>query len=931
MSSKNDKKLFLLDGMALAYRSHFALINNPRMTSTGMNTSMVFVFTNTLLEIMAKEAPTHLAVVFDTNKPTFRDEVYPEYKAQRESMPEDIQNGFPYLDRVLAGFKVPVIRKDGFEADDVIGTLAQSAEAAGYLTYMVTPDKDFAQLVTENTLIFKPGRQGSDPEIQGVDEVLEKWGIAEIDQVVDMLGLMGDVSDNVPGVPGIGPKTAQKLIDKFGSVETLLDSTDQLKGKQKENLETFREQALLSKELVTINTEVPLEDVSIDNFVIQEKDDAILKEVFNELEFRILAQRVFGETQDAPASSGPQQSLSFNGEVAHEAEPVDPRNLKTLADVKHDYAIADTDAKIDTLIKDLKKQKTICLDLETSHLSSKSSEIVGIAISTKPHTGTYVPVPVDRDETLALLEKFRGVIEDSGIALIGHNVKYDLSVLKWHGFEWGGAIYDTMLAGHLTQPETRMRMDSLAESLLEYKAKPISDLIGERGKEQKSMRDVPVDEVAEYAVEDADVTLQLWAKLQPKIAEMGQTEVFEDVELPLLPVLVNMEYEGIRLDTDVLDQISSNLQKEIEQTRERIFELAGEEFNLNSPKQLGEIFFEKLQLDPNAKRTRKSKQYQTNERILTRLSNRHEIAEKVLHYRESTKLKSTYLDMLPGTVFEQTGRVHTNYEQAVTATGRMQSSNPNLQNIPVRSDQGREIRKAFVARDKDHTLLAADYSQIELRVVADISGDEAMKGAFERGDDIHDMTSMKVFDVDADGVTAEMRRRAKTVNFGIVYGISAFGLSDRLDIPRAQAVDLIESYFTQYPGIRDYMDTTIEFCRDKGYVQTVTGRRRYLRDINSRNATLRSAAERNAINSPIQGSAADMIKIAMAKIHDRIREEGLRSRMLLQVHDELVFDMHKDETEVLPALVEDEMKTAIELSVPIVVELGTGDNWLVAH
>jgi len=929
-NDNGEKKLFLLDGMALAYRSHFALINNPRMTSSGMNTSMVFVFTNTLLEIMTKEAPTHLAVVFDTNKPTYRDEIYPEYKAQRESMPEDISNGFPYLDRVLAGFKVPVIRKDGFEADDVIGTLAQSAESEGFLIYMVTPDKDFAQLVTDNTLIFKPGRQGSDPEIQGVDEVLEKWGIAEVDQVVDMLGLMGDTSDNVPGVPGIGPKTAQKLIAQFGSVETLLDSTDQLKGKQKENLETYRDQALMSKELVTINTGVPLEDVAIGDLVIKEKDDDILKEVFNELEFRVLAQRVFGEAAQGAPSSGPQQSFSFNGETAP-AEPIDPRNLKTLDDVKHSYEIADTDAKVDSLVKALKKQKTVCMDLETSHLSSKGSEIVGVAFSTKPHTGTYVPFPEDRDETIALLETFRDVFEDDGITLVGHNVKYDLSVLKWHGFEWSGQIYDTMLAGHLTQPETRMRMDSLAESLLEYKAKSITELIGERGKEQKSMRDVPLEEVAEYAVEDADVTLQLWAALEPKIAEMGQTEVFENVELPLLPVLVNMEYEGIRLDTDVLAEISDNLQTEIDGTRERIFELAGEEFNMNSPKQLGEILFEKLQLDPNAKRTRKSKQYQTNERILTRLANRHEIAEKVLHYRESSKLKSTYLDSLPGTVFEKTGRVHTNYEQAVTATGRMQSSNPNLQNIPVRSDQGREIRKAFVPRDKDHTLLAADYSQIELRIVADISGDEAMKGAFERGDDIHDMTSMKVWNVDQDGVTAEMRRRAKTVNFGIVYGISAFGLSDRLDIPRAQAVDLIESYFTQYPGIRDYMDSTIEFCRENGYVQTVTGRRRYLRDINSRNGTLRSAAERNAINSPIQGSAADMIKIAMAKIHDRIREEGFRSRMLLQVHDELVFDMHKDEADTLPSMVEEEMMNAIPLSVPVVVELGTGDNWLVAH
>lgn len=924
------KKLFLLDGMALAYRSHFALINNPRTTSSGMNTSMVFVFTNTLVEIMTKEQPTHLAVVFDTDKPTYRDEIFPEYKANRESMPEDIREGFPYLNRMLAGFNVPVIRKDGYEADDVIGTLAGIAESEGFETFMVTPDKDFAQLVTEKVKIFKPGRQGSDPEILGVDEVLESWGIAEVDQVVDMLGLMGDTSDNVPGIPGIGPKTAQKLIDKFGSVETLVDSTDQLKGKQKENVETYREQALMSKELVQIQTNVPLDDINIDDLKVQERDTEALQQLFGELEFRVLAQRVLGDAAGS-TDSGPQQSLSFNGEATPD-DIIDPSQLKTLADVEHDYDIADTPKKIEALVKKLAKQKAIGFDLETDRLSSKDSEIVGIAVSMKPHTATYVPVSEGRDAALAILEQFRPVIENEKVGIIGHNLKYDLSVLKWHGYEWKGPIFDTMLAAHLTlPPDTRMRMDALGESLLEYKSKPISDLIGERGKEQKSMRDVPVEDVAEYAAEDADVALQLWEVLEPKIAEMGQTDVYDKVEIPLLPVLVDMEFEGIRLDTDILAEISDNLQKEIDTTEARIFELAGEKFNLKSPKQLGEIFFEKLMLDPNAKRTRKSKQYQTNERILTRLANRHEIAAKVLHYRESTKLKSTYIDMLPGTVFEKTGRVHTNYEQAVTATGRMQSSNPNLQNIPVRSDQGREIRKAFVPRDKDHTLLAADYSQIELRIVADISGDEAMKGAFERGDDIHEMTSMKVFDVDADGVTAEMRRRAKTVNFGIVYGISAFGLSDRLDIPRGQAIDLIESYFQQYPGIRDYMEKTVEFCREHGYVETVTGRRRYLKDINSRNQTIRSAAERNAINSPIQGSAADMIKIAMAKIHDRMRDEGLKSKMLLQVHDELVFDMHKDEADVLPPLVEEEMKTAIELSVPIVVELGVGGNWLVAH
>ena len=913
----DEKKLFLLDGMALAYRAHFAMIRNPRTTSAGKNTSMPFIFTTTLLDLWSKQKPTHMAVAFDTGPPTTRLDLYPEYKAQRESMPEDIRDGLPYVFKIVEGFNLPVLRIPEVEADDVIGTVARRAEDEGFTTYMVTPDKDFAQLVTDKTLLYRPGRSGGDPEIHGIPEVLDKWGIERVDQVIDILGLMGDTSDNIPGVPGVGEKTAQKLIAQFDTVENLLANTDQLKGKQKERVEENRELAALSKKLVIIDTDVEM-DIHFDDYKIREKNVDALKEVFEELEFQVLGKRVFGgEFEVAPQ----QQSLALG----------DDAEVKTIDDVEHTYDIADSKEKRTKLIASLKKQKAICMDIETSALSAKNSDIVGIAFCLKPHTGTYVPFPEDQDEALAILEEFRSVLEDPNIGTIGHNLKFDLLVSRWHGVRVEGPVYDTMLAAHLTEPDMRINMDFLAQAILGYKPRSISELIGEKGKEQKSMREVPTESVAEYATEDADITLQLWEKLAPRIDEEKQEAVFAKVEAPLLPVLVDMQYEGIRLDKAVLKELADGLQNEIDRTRNRIFELAGEEFNLNSPKQLGEMFFEKLQLDVNARRTAKSKQYQTNERVLTRLANRHEIAAQVLHYRESTKLKSTYVDMLPGAVFEKTGHIHTNYEQAVTATGRMQSSNPNLQNIPVRSDQGREIRKAFVPRDENHVLLAADYSQIELRIVAEISGDKAMKAAFEGGADIHETTSMRVFQVDQGGVTPEMRRRAKMVNFGIIYGISAFGLSDRLDIPRGDAKDLIDGYLDTYPGIRQYMETTVEFAREHGYVETITGRRRFLRDITSRNATQRNAAERNAINSPIQGSAADMIKIAMSKIHAAMRKEKMKSVMLLQVHDELVFDMHKDEADTLPPLVQDGMMSAMPMKVPIVVELGVGENWLDAH
>ncbi len=919
-----DKTLYLLDGMALVYRGHFAMIRNPRMTSKGLNTSTLFVFANTLLDILGNTKPSHLAVVFDTPEPTFRDEIYKEYKAQREKMPEDISGALPYIDQMCEAFNVPVIRKPGYEADDVIGTLAKEAEKSGFTTYMVTPDKDYAQLVSNKTFISKPGRTGDGAEILGVPEVLEQWEIERVDQVIDMLGLMGDSSDNVPGVPGIGPKTAQKLIAQYDSVEGLLNHVDELKGKQKENVETYREQALLSKELVTIHLNVPL-DFGLDDLAVKKRDEQKLKTLFAELEFSTLGKRLFGSDFNID-----QQQISLFGD---ETVLADVPKHKTIADVEHEYHLVDTPAKRTALIEKLAQQKTFCFDTETTGLNPKTCELLGLAFSFQLHTGYYVPMPEDPDENRAVLEEFRRILENPDIEKIGHNLKFDLAVLLWQGIRVQGPVFDTMLAAYVTAPEMRRGMDSLSLSLLGYEPIKIESLIGEKekGKEQKTLREVPLDKVAEYAAEDADITLQLAEVLRPKIKEMGQTRVFKDIECPLVSVLAQMEYEGIRMEASVIEALSEDLQDELVAIRQRIYDLAGETFNLNSPKQLGDILFEKLKLDPNARRTAKTKQYQTSESILQRLAYKHEIVEQILEYRTYSKLKSTYLDMLPGAVFKCTGHIHTHYEQAVTATGRLQSHGPNLQNIPIRTEKGREIRKAFVPRNENYTLLSADYSQIELRVAAELSRDDEMHRAFREGLDIHAATAMKIYGLDERDVTDDMRRQAKTVNFGIIYGISAFGLAQRLNIPRFEAGNLIEQYFEQFPGAKKYMDDTINFAREHGYVETMTGRRRYLRDIHSRNATTRKSAERNAINSRIQGSAADMIKIAMRRVQDALFERDLKTRMLLQVHDELVFDMHKDEADTVMPLIEDAMKNALPMSVPIVVEMGMGNTWLEAH
>jgi DNA polymerase-1 len=940
------KKLYLLDGMALVYRAHFALIRSPIFTSNRFNTSAIYGFTNTLLDILKSQQPSHLAVVFDTAAPTARHETYKDYKAQRQEMPEELSAALPHVKRIIEGFRIPVLSLDGFEADDIIGTLARRAEKEGYDTFMVTPDKDFGQLLTEHIFIYKPGRMGSDSEILGVPQILERWGIGNVGQVVDILGLMGDASDNIPGIPGFGEKTAAKLIGQFGSVENLIASAEQLKGKQKELVETHKDQALLSKKLAAIITDVPL-DVPLDSLQLQDPDEAVLKSLFTEFEFNTLGRRLFGEEFKAGRGAAVEKAkaegdlFALEGEVEGDAASSETAlaggadlfhaHLKRVGDVAHTYRIAATPKERAELVAALKKAGTFCFDTETTSLNPKTAQFVGLSFALQPHEAFYVPVPEGENEARAVLEEFRAVLEDPALEKTGHNLKFDLSVLHWHGIAVRGKLFDTMLAHALIEPELRHGMDFLSESYLGYSPISIVSLIGEKGEAQQNMRTVPLEKIAEYAAEDADVTLQLRAVLEPLLKQKGQERVFYDIECPLVPVLVKMEAAGVAVDTVALAEISAGLAKQIVAREARIFELAGTTFNLNSPKQLGQVLFEILKLEEKPKKT-KTGQYVTNEQVLESLAARHEIARTILEYREATKLKTTYVDTLPGAVFPKTGRVHTTYNQAVTTTGRMQSQNPNLQNIPVRSEQGREIRKAFVPQGAGFVLLAADYSQIELRVMAELSGDEGMREAFQSEDtDIHAATAAKVYGVAAKDVTADMRRNAKMVNFGIIYGISAFGLAQRLGIPRAEAAGIIEQYFIQYPGVKKYMADTVAFCRLNGYVETVTGRRRYLRDITSANMNIRQAAERNAINAPIQGTAADMIKLAMSRVQEALEKGNYKTRMLLQVHDELVFELwEKEKKDVLP-IVEHAMKTAIPMKVPILVEMGTGKNWLEAH
>lgn len=907
------KTLILVDGMALAYRGHFALIRNPRLTAAGLNTSAVFVFANVLLELLSEHGATHLAVVFDTKEPTFRHERYPEYKANREAMPEDLAAALPYLDQLCEALCVPVLKAPGWEADDVIGTLAGVAEDQGFDVAMVTPDKDYAQLVTERATMLKPKRGGGGFDRLTPGVVCEDWGVERVEQVVDVLGLMGDTSDNVPGVPGIGQKTAAKLIAEYDSVENLLEHTDELKGKRRENLENNRELALLSKELVTISREAPLSKQP-DELIVCEPNQAACRELFAELEFRTLYRRL------------------FNGAELDD-EVTAPVELTNISAVDHDYRLVTSADEQAAVIAQALEQPAVCLDLETTGLDSRTCEVVGIALSWQAHTGFYLAVTAD--DHAAALERLRPLAEHSELTIVGHNLKFDATVLAWHGVSLRGRLWDTMLAAALLFPGESHTMDHLAERLLHYQPVKIETLIGPKPRlkddpPQRSMRDLPPAEVCEYAVEDADITWQLHEAMQPLLDEHQQRRVFDHVESPLLPCLIAVEHTGIKLEPTRLAAMADELGAEAERCRERVFELAGHEFNLNSPKQLGVVLFDEMALDLKAKKTRTG-QYQTNEAVLTRLAARHEIAQQILDYRLVTKLKSTYVDTLPTFIDERTGRIHSTFEQAVTATGRLASHNPNLQNIPIRGARGKEIRQAFVP-EPGMQLLAADYSQIELRIAAEMSGDQALADAFRSGTDIHTATAMVLYDCDEpDEVDGDMRRQAKTVNFGILYGISAFGLSERSELSRAEAADLINLYFERFSALKGWMESVVERATETGYVETLTGRRRYLPDLQSRNGTARKAAERTAINAPVQGTAADLIKIAMGRIHTEMTRNQYRSRMVLQVHDELVFEVADDELVEVRGLIERHMLDALPLNVPLEVEIGVGPDWLTAH
>ena len=930
------KKLFLLDGMAMVYRSYFAFMRNPMINSKGKNVSAVFGFINALLEIIDKQEPTHIAVAFDVSGPTFRHDEFPEYKAQREETPEEIRAAVPAIKEFLEAFNIPVLTKQGFEADDIIGTLARKAETEGFDTYMVTPDKDFAQLVDEHTFMMKPAKKGQDPEILGVKEVLEQWGIEKVEQVIDILGMAGDAADNIPGIPGVGPKTAQKLIAQYGSLENLLEHTDELKGKQKEKIEANVERAHLCKRLVTIHTDVPL-DLDPAGLIRGELDEEKLSALFSEFEFTSFSKRLFGKAPAPSANFAPPPPTDGQGDLfafaaaaqsapTSQAEEDAPR-FQTIEDVKHKYHLVSTAEERTELAKKLGAGSACCFDVETTGLDARKDKLIGIAFAVKPHEAWYVTLPPDDAERAKALNPFAEIFADEKIEKVGHNLKFDIAMMNAAGIEVKGKLFDTMIAHYLLDPDQRHGLDRLAGSFLQYSPVPISALIGEKKKDQIKMTDVPLDKLSDYACEDADITLQLRGVLEPLLQKNHLTKSFADVECPLIPVLVEMEANGIALDVSALSEISSKLADQIEAYQKQIFEIAGRDFNLNSPKQLGEVLFDEMHLVEKPKKT-KTGQYKTNEEELQKLAADHEIIGTILDYRGATKLKSTYVDALPEYLSEKTGRIHTSFNQAVTTTGRLASSDPNIQNIPIRTEQGQEIRRAFVAAGKEFTLLAADYSQVELRVMAHLSGDEGMKQAFIDGEDIHTATAAKVFGVALDEVTKEQRRRSKMVNFGIIYGISAFGLSQRLRIPRKEAAEIIENYFAQYPAVKKFMDSLIEGAKENGYVETVAGRRRHIRDINSKNGTVRAAAERYAINAPIQGSAADLIKIAMIRIEEMLR--GKKSKLLLQVHDELVFDLHNDEKDLIDEI-KKEMQNALPLSVPLIVDCGTGDNWLQAH
>ncbi len=981
------KKLFLLDAMALIYRAYFAFNKNPRMSSKGVNTSAVFGFANVLLDLLKKEKPTHIGVAFDTMAPTVRKVGFEAYKAHRQETPEDIIISLPYIHELIEGFNIPTLFVDGYEADDVIGTLAKQAEKHGFVTYMMTSDKDFGQLVSDRIFIYKPGKFGSDVEILGVKEVCEKFSISRPEQVIDILGLWGDASDNIPGIPGVGEVTAKKLLAEFDSVENLIANADKISNeKLRQKVIEFQDQAMMSKQLATIILDVPVEfDES--KLIMEHPDEARLKKLFDELEFRTFSQRLstflslkpeettnderrstksetIGKTQhktvqadlfsSTPADEqtvspsndftispsndftiSPSNDFTISPSLDFTISPsldftISPSHHFTISNTPHHYQLVDSPEKQAALIASLEKQGSFCFDTETTGVNPNTAELVGMSFSWQPFEAFYVPLPENYNDALAIVALFKPVLENEKILKIGQNLKFDISILKWYDVVVKGPLFDTMLAHYLIQPDMRHGMDLLAETYLDYKPVAIEELIGKKGLNQLSMRTVDIEIVKEYASEDADVTFRLKQVFEPMLEATDTRELFDKIEVPLIPVLASMEADGVRIDPRTLNEYSVELEKEIRVLESSIHEDAGITFNVSSPKQLGEILYEKLRIVENPKQT-KTKQYSTSEDVLAKLEHKHPIVNKILEYRSLTKLKSTYVDVLPTLINPRDGRVHTSYNQAVAATGRLSSNNPNLQNIPIRTERGREIRKAFVPRNDNFVLLSADYSQIELRIIAHLSRDAGMIEDFNLGLDIHAATAAKVYGIALPDVTKEMRRNAKMVNFGIIYGISAFGLSERLNIPRKEAAEIIYQYFVKYPDIKSYMVSTIELARRNGYVETMMKRRRYLRDITSGNSAVRSFAERNAINAPIQGTAADMIKIAMIRIFGEMERMNLKSRMILQVHDELVFDVHKDEAELLKPVIMAGMQNAIPLDVPVLVDMNTGKNWLEAH
>ena len=920
-------KLLLIDAYALIYRSYYALIRSPRINSKGFNTSAIFGFVNILEDVLKKENPSHVAVAFDPKGPPFRHEAFEQYKAQREETPEVIRQSVPIIRDIIEAYNIPILEVPGYEADDVIGTISKQAAQKGFTVYMMTPDKDYGQLVGDNIYMYRP-KHGGGYDIMGVPEVLAKFNLSSTEQVIDLLGLMGDSSDNIPGCPGVGEKTAQKLLADFGSIDNLLANTDKLKGAQKKKVEENAEQIRFSKFLATIKTDVPIE-FDADSCKKQNVNEDKLIEIYTELEFRTFINR-FKQEPQKEVKSGPVQGSLF---AIFSDENTEAEKKSSLADLKstpHTYHIADNEEEISKICSILANQKFFCFDTETDGIDPLTAELVGMSFSITKNEAWYVPVPANREEATKIVARFSPALQNPEIQKIGQNIKFDILVLRKYGVKVAGPLFDTMIAHYLLNPELRHNMDYLAETYLKYKTVSIEELIGPKGKKQGNMRNVPLNQISEYAAEEADITLQLKDYFEPLLKQESVEDLFHNIEMPLIYVLAEMEATGVTLDTSALKESSEILSGQLVSLEKEIHELAGLEFNINSPKQIGEVLFDRMKLDEKAKKT-KTGGYSTSEEVLEKLRSKHPIIGKILEYRGLKKLLSTYIDALPELINKETGKIHTSFNQAVTATGRLSSTNPNLQNIPVRDEMGREIRRAFTADNDDCIFFSADYSQIELRIMAHLSNDAHMVEAFVSGEDIHAATAAKIYNVPINEVTSDMRRKAKTANFGIIYGISVFGLAERLNIPRAESKELIDGYFNTYPEIRKYMDESIRVAKEHGYVETIFKRKRFLPDINSGNAVVRGYAERNAINAPIQGSAADIIKLAMIKIHQRFEEEGLKSRMILQVHDELNFNVYKDEYEKVKEIVLDSMENVIKLRVPLIADYGEGKSWLEAH